>query len=142
MPRPRLKDIARSRIASMTSRGVFRSPGSAFRWLFLLAFTFIALLEDVCIIIVQLKHNEIHLTKVAFTRALPGNIVPSMHETKTERAYFTLNHTLTHSQEEMWAAKDDSGQPTTSGIVEYNIVHRLHKLWRRKIPFRDFIFVP
>lgn len=112
-------------------------------------------MEDHSNIIVQLKDNEIDLTKVALARALLGNIVPSTHAAKTKKAYFAYISTLIMG--EIWAAKEDSGKlnggqavhlasqmghliakcslglnHVTSGIVECNIVPRLHKILEKE----------
>ncbi|ESK89327.1 aminoglycoside phosphotransferase [Moniliophthora roreri MCA 2997] len=50
--------------------------------------TLVVTLEDDTDVIVQLKDNEVDLTKVALARGLLGDIVPEMHRAKAKRVYF------------------------------------------------------
>lgn len=51
-------------------------------------------LEDKSEVIVQLKDNEIDLTKVALARSLLGDIVPAMSAAKTDKVNFAYVSTL------------------------------------------------
>ncbi|KZT33426.1 hypothetical protein SISSUDRAFT_993059 [Sistotremastrum suecicum HHB10207 ss-3] len=50
--------------------------------------TVVVILEDESRVIVQLKDNEIDLTKVALARSLLGSVVPRMNAAPTEYAFF------------------------------------------------------
>ncbi|KAF9072202.1 hypothetical protein BDP27DRAFT_1382213 [Rhodocollybia butyracea] len=68
--------------------------------------TFVAALADGSELIVQLKDNEIDLTKVSLALALLGAIVPSMHAAKCEKAHYAYVSSLIPGV--IWSVKEDA----------------------------------
>ena len=110
--------------------------------------TAIVTLDDESQVIVQLKDNEIDLSRVALARGLLGDIVPSMHAAPTEKVFFA--YVADYIQGICWAdLKNPSLSENVSiasqigsiigscsletnaksaGVVDYYIVPRLSKI--------------
>jgi hypothetical protein len=111
--------------------------------------TLIVTLEDGSETIVQLKDNELDLTKVALARSLLGDVVPDMHAAKSSKVYFAYVASLIPGS--VWGEKklslDEDVRVVTqvarllarcslniksNGIVDQYILPRLHKILEKE----------